>query len=301
MNRAYLAYLIALGLSLSCTPEVGLQGSTGPAGPAGSPGAMPGLSPDCPDGYTRDTNLMTIVLCKRGSDEVVKVGRKGTAFWIDRYESGVWSNEDGTGTQYGIAPSYNYPISFPGNGQSTTSLYAVSQPGVMPSVNLTWFQSNEACRAAGKRLPSTDEWFAAVRGTIDPAVDNNGATGDCVTKGSVRMTGGGSSCVSVWGAQDMVGNVEEPTQEWQVGAGSGTETGTPWPTSPAPNGYGGDGVYNVISSAYVGATATKFMPSIVIRGGEHTYGVRSGIFSTDLSSSPVQIDVRRGFRCVIPR
>lgn len=35
---------------------------------------------------------------------IVKVGTGASAFWIDRYEASVWSNRDGTGTQYGASP-----------------------------------------------------------------------------------------------------------------------------------------------------------------------------------------------------
>src|SRR6185503_7301258 len=56
--------------------------------------------PDCPVGYARDTTSMTYVMCKKGADEVVKVGRGASAFWIDRYEGSIWQNPDGTGTQY---------------------------------------------------------------------------------------------------------------------------------------------------------------------------------------------------------
>jgi hypothetical protein len=51
---------------------------------------------DCPNGYAVESGV-----CKRGGDEMVKVGRGMSAFWIDRYEMSVWSNAEGTGTQYG--------------------------------------------------------------------------------------------------------------------------------------------------------------------------------------------------------
>ena len=59
----------------------------------------------CPLGYTNDTTVTTYTVCKKGADEMVKVGTGMSAFWIDRYEASVWSNADGTGSQYGAIGS----------------------------------------------------------------------------------------------------------------------------------------------------------------------------------------------------
>jgi hypothetical protein len=65
--------------------------------------------PACPRGYEQDTSETSFVVCARGNDEVVKVGLRQGAFWIDRYEASIWSEPDGTGTQQN-AP---YPSTFP--------------------------------------------------------------------------------------------------------------------------------------------------------------------------------------------
>src|SRR5262249_12706208 len=57
--------------------------------------------PDCPLGYDHDVTIAQYLVCRRGFDEVVRVGTGATAFWADRYEASVWSNPDGSGTQYG--------------------------------------------------------------------------------------------------------------------------------------------------------------------------------------------------------
>lgn len=291
-TRLLFASTVSLCLSLSC--EVGPQGTTGPPGPAGS---SPGSSPDCPDGYVRDNISTTIIICQEGVDEVVKVGTKGSAFWIDRYEASIWQNADGTGQQYGSG-SYDYPITFPKNGQVSVSLYALSKIGIQPSQFMSWFQANEACRASGKRLPTSDEWLAAARGTLDPG-DSPGTSGACVTNAAgPRSTGAGTKCVSDWGAQDMIGNLTEWVAEWHVGVGQGTDNSQPW-----PSGFGNDTVFNVSSAAFSdsGAMATKGIPSALNRGGEYTRGVLAGIFTMDLSASPNTAEGRRGVRCVIPR
>jgi hypothetical protein len=313
--------VLAIGLGLSC------EGPPGPQGPIGPPGTIPvsatppftcsaagtgklyvstaagtprlevcdgarwtpfGGDPDCPAGYRRDAAEMNIVLCKKGVDEVVKVGSGAAAFWIDRYEASVWQNPDGSGQQYGLMLG-DYPATFPRNGQWKTPLYAVSKAGIMPSSSITWFQSNEACRASGKRLPHGDEWLAAARGTA--------ADGGCLTSGgSVRPTGQGARCVSEWGAQDMIGNLWEQTAEWFAGVGQLDTSATPWGTEIAP----GDKTFNIMSKAYgPDGGAVAGLPSIGLRGGDTVQG-GAGVFAINLNVSPVHRFTNHGFRCVIP-
>jgi formylglycine-generating enzyme required for sulfatase activity len=91
----------------------------------------------------------------------------------------------------------------------------VSVPGVTPSANVTWFQAQEACANAGKRLPTNAEWQIAATGTPDPGPDD-GAT-DCNTSAagvSPVDTGSRAKCVSSRGAFDMVGNRFEWVADW---------------------------------------------------------------------------------------
>lgn len=297
-TRLLFASTVSLCLSLSCATEVGPQGPTGPAGPTGS---SPGSSPDCPDGYTRDTSQMNIIICRQGADEIVKIGKKGSAFWIDRYEASVWDSEDGAGRQYGVNMD-DYPSSFPKNGQLTVALYALSKSGVVPSNYITWFQANEACRASGKRLPFGDEWLAAARGTLDPG-DSAGNSGACVTNAAgLRKTGGGTKCVSDWGAQDMIGNSTELTNEWFAGLGKVSDTPPAvWPNTGTD--YAGDVLLNISSgSASVsGGTGIQGLPSVALRGGDLGQRTQAGIFSINLQGSPSLSGFAGGFRCVIPR
>ena len=254
--------------------------------------------PDCPEDYTRDTTVTAFVLCKKGADEVVKVGTGGSVFWIDRYEASIWQNADGTGTQYGIKGSPPWPTTFVSNGEYTTPLYAVSAAGVAPSGEMTWFQAESACEANGKRLPTGPEWLRAARGTQDPG-SSDGTGGACVTNAAgPRNTGGGTACVTAWGAQDMIGNVFEWTAEWYAGIGTSSTTAGSWPGSA----FNSDATSNIASQAYTGNSAWQTgLPVAASRGGDWGYGTTAGRFNLDLSQAPVYADSGVGFRCVLTR
>lgn len=266
-------------------------------------------NPDCPVTYARDTANIAYVICKNGSDEVVKVGRGPSAFWIDRYEASVWDTAAANGTQYGatgptgllIAP--DYPATFPKNSQRTPTfkeVYAVSKVGVQPSASLTWFQAVEACAASGKRLPTSEEWQRAASGTNDPS-SNNGTGGACVTASAgpgARSTGQGTLCVSAWGTQDMIGNVAEMTGDWYAGVGdlsAAVQAKSNWPDAS----YGGDTTDDIASTVYSvsGATAQN-LPSVLVRGGTWGDGATAGVFNLRVSTAPSYSDHSIGFRCV---
>lgn len=292
------ALFTSLGLGLSCAVEEGAQGPTGPQGPAGpkgEPGATAGSFPDCPIGYDRDAAETQYVVCKRGIDIVVKVGSRGSAFWIDRYESSIWQQEDGSGTQYGLN-SNDYPSTFPDNGQFSTPLFALSKASVKPSGFATWFQASAACRESGKRLPTGDEWISAARGTLDPG-SSAGTNGACLTNGTgARNTGMGNGCTSAYGVQDMIGNLTEWTADWDAGVGPASGAAA-WDAT-----FNNDGTYNVNSGTIDNAAAavTGF-PSAITRGGTFAERDRSGIFNMNYLAAPSRRSADIGFRCVVPK
>jgi formylglycine-generating enzyme required for sulfatase activity len=258
--------------------------------------------PSCPEDYVQDATASGIVLCKKGTDEVVKVGANNTVFWIDRYEASIWAAANpaiGTTTQFGTTAA-DYPASFPANGEYTQPLYALSLPSVAPCLYATWFQAETACEASGKRLPTGQEWLRAARGTVDSGTaSTTGPECNCLAYSAIRNTGLGSACKSAWGAQDMIGNVPEWTAEWFAGVASSSPFGalTTWPGAD----FKGDGNWNIASSAADSSGNWVVGLPVAARrgGGEATAGSATyGRFALDLRVSPAGY---AGFRCVLTR
>jgi hypothetical protein len=201
--------------------------------------------------------------------DAVRVG----AACIDKYEASAWETTDtatidkitkgkiqtaaelSLATRRGAAGD-DYGAACPDTGNGCENLYAVSIAGVLPSGYATWFQAAAACRNAGKRLATNQEWQLAALGTPDPGTDNG--TSDCATGGVTLVnTGSRSNCVSDSGAFDMVGNTLEYVADWSEQA---NYAGCPnW--GPA---YGND-------VSCFGFTA-KPLPGVLVRGGRYQWG-----------------------------
>ena len=246
--------------------------------------------PECPPGYERAREGVPehVTLCRRGRDEMVKVGD----IWVDRYEASVWEAEDCSGTQYGVVD--NWPrgrdVDFPYHGQFRVPFFACSVSDVLPSRFLTWFQAQAVCAASGKHLITNAEWQAAVIGTLDPDV-SDGTGGTCSTSrvAGVRRTGLGEACRSYWGIEDMIGNAREWAGDW-YGQGGDEDGGV------QPVDYFQDLYWNVDAAEFQGEFATHF-PSAGQRGGSHGESTRAGAFCLILYSAPSNRGPNVGFRC----
>jgi formylglycine-generating enzyme required for sulfatase activity len=257
--------------------------------------------PECPQGYLRDESREDIILCVRGRDEMVKVGD----FWVDRYEASVWSDAACSETQYG-GGSDNYPATFPDSGSFTTPLYACSRSGVAPSRELTWFQAQAACAASGKSLITNAEWQMAVEGTMDLPADALNPTRCLTVAAGPRSTrlagshpGGGDSCISNWGAEDMIGNLWEWTSDWWQ-AGRGWMPGDGEIADSWPDGYSSDnqdGTWNLDGRAHRGDFPVNGLPAAGLRGGSWRYATQAGAFAFMVEHAPSSPGVTFGFRC----
>jgi formylglycine-generating enzyme required for sulfatase activity len=270
---------------------------------------------DCPPFYEKvqDSNILaTGYYCRRGVDEMVKVGD----FWIDRYEAVIVDealyNEgacNGSGTIYGRSDGDAHAAGFVRNGSDiTTRLYACSLPNENPSRYITWFQAQEVCGAAGKRLCTNAQWQLAAFGTADPSASDPGDDSEICniwsnskpagstwgTTNETILTGSASQCISRYGAYDMVGNLWEWTANW-YGQGVNGVGGF-----QANDGeFHGDGYWNVDNAQNNGTynPSTPAFPASALRSGNWNYGSQSGVFALLLRNGPAHWSLSIGTRC----
>jgi protein-disulfide isomerase/uncharacterized membrane protein len=109
---------------------------------------------------------------------------------------------------------------------------ATSGKHQIPATNMSWFSAKDACEASGKRLCTEAEWVTACQGKGAVDDDGDGQTADDMIEGTsypygdyhergrcwdarprgkdrLVYTGEMAGCVSVDGAYDLTGNVEE--------------------------------------------------------------------------------------------
>lgn len=270
-----------------------------------------GAPADCPAGYALDPASpvgTTVCVDAASGDEMVRVGD----FWIDRYEVSIWSGADCSGTQYGETTTDDYPpASFPDNGNFSTPLYGCSVTGVTPSRMMTWFQAQAACAASGKHLCTNAEWQSAAEGTHDPDANlglsplcNTSDTGPRATGQAGGTPGGSGSCISMWGAEDMVGNLWEWTSDWWT-AGPTWQTASGQSQCPSgctytegwPSGYGSDATWSVNGEAHDGAGYVDGIPAAALRGGRWGDESRAGVFALALRNGPSYWATYGGARC----
>lgn len=230
---------------------------------------------------------------------------------IDKYEASVWQIPDPTGVNHSLVnkvqrgkatladltaagatqlgcPFYHtdYPPSFPDDGNWTAPVYAVSVPGVLPSMCITWFQAEQACALANKRLPTNQEWQRAAAATPDPgASDDNATQCEVGLDGGftdVVPTGSRSACKSSWGAFDMIGNAHERVADW-----------VPLSQTVCP----GWDVFSDDLMCLSGVNATFRAPGALMRGGDYRDGVGAGIFAVQGDIPATDEAGFIGFRC----
>ena len=232
---------------------------------------------------------------------------------VDKYEASVWSIPpenttlvfrarhgrvtlqdliSGGATQLGTfvqasCSGEEYGAGFPVTGNWSAPLYALSVAGALPSSCITWFQAEQACRLADKRLLTNEEWQAAAAGTPDPGTDDDGATTCATTSPAPALSGARTGCVSNWGAHDMIGNVWEWTSTWMdQGAGctnyagdygddiscTGSNVAEPTPAALRSRAAAGKSHAPPPHAADV-LPISKHFPAAITRGGNFAIGL----------------------------
>ncbi len=133
------------------------------------------------------------------------------AFWIDKYEV--------TNAEFlDFAIKTGYQGEGAKEGKDWRQFFTPDK-AKFPVLFITWNDSKTYCESLGKRLPTEEEWEKAARGTDgrrypwgntwDPAKSNTYESGTR-NPGAVGEYGD----ISPYGAQDMLGNVQEWTASW---------------------------------------------------------------------------------------
>jgi hypothetical protein len=224
---------------------------------------------------------------------------------MDKYEASVWRVPDprgankglvkkirngkvkvtdlaqGGATQLGVAAD-NYAPCIDSGQNCANDVFAVSLAGVPPSAFVTWFQAQEACANAGKRLPTSAEWQVGANGTPDTGASDNGTT-DCNTFSTfaVAATGSRSGCVSARGVFDGPGNLTEWVVDWV-------------PRSTGCPNWGG---FSDDAMCISGASTTAFGPGAMLRGGDYNLGAPAGPLAVSSFLEPSASLSLIGFRC----
>ena len=231
---------------------------------------------------------------KKCSADAVQV----QAVCVDKYEASVWETTDAKtvkniqkgkiknigglamAAQHGVTGD-DYGAGCPDPGTGCKTFYAVSIPSVKPAANLTWFQAAAACRNAGKRLLTNQEWQTAALGTPDPGTDSG--TADCnIASAGPANTGSRSLCISESGAFDMVGNLWEWIADWGTVANGCDHYSA---------SYGND-------VSCVGSNTPGGLPGALLRGGDFGAGTDAGVFAISANLlNPTVSTLFFGFRC----
>lgn len=274
-NRSTLCWAIGLSLGVAFSTGAVFAGSitdTYATGDSLTAAKMDNIKNAVNDNYTRITTSSGTCQGNDSTDIMVRVG----PLCVDKYEAKIYTAKTGGSAVATPGTACNV------NGNDCT--YAArSVLGVTPSSSVTWFQAQQACGNAGKRLLTNAEWQMAAAGTSETTCN--------LTSGVVGNTGA-TVCASRWLVNDMVGNLNEWVADWVPGSTANVGGGTTLNTSA----YGDDAVSG-INVAYSAGAPVEALPAALYRGGAYGASTAGGVFSLNAAESPAFSGPNVGFRC----
>jgi hypothetical protein len=177
----------------------------------------------------------------------------------------------------------------------TSACSAESQPDTTPWRFVTRDQALQMCARSGKRIPTSEEWYALSLGMAGVEQHCN------INENRVSETGKHLECKSPHGAYDLVGNVWEWVSDDVI---NGTYKSSQVPES----GY----VAQVDASGMATLTSTDAQDLFgkdyfwsrtegaygIIRGGYYDSGTDAGVYTVHADTVPTTASIGIGFRCV---
>lgn len=175
---------------------------------------------------------------------------------------------------------------------NTKNCFAVSTQNATPWNYISLPQAQRMCAQTGKRLPSSNEWYAYALGS-DPD--------SCVVDSKTSANTGISSCISSVGAEDVIGNLWEWVDESVV---EGNFNGQTLPGEGYVSSVDADGIALTSSESpdtLYGEDYFWSKPEGVygmIRGGFYGSGRDAGLYTVNASVQTSLATLGIGFRCV---
>ena len=170
--------------------------------------------------------------------------------------------------------------------------FAVSEPNRDPWNYISLSQAQQMCAAAGKRLPTNNEWYAYALGTDAES---------CVINARTFSKTGNAECVSSVGAIDVIGNLWEWVDENVV---EGAFNGQTLPEEGYVASVDADGIALTSTASPMELYGEDYFWSKeqgvygMIRGGFYGSGADAGLYTTNASVETSLTTLGIGFRCI---
>lgn len=202
---------------------------------------------------------------------------------------------------YEVSTGEKCPVSNPEQMLSTIKNYETkeclseSKAQATPWRFVTRDQAMQLCARSGKRLPTSEEWYALSLGMTDVERTCN------VDSKNVGITGAKTECVSPHGTYDIVGNVWEWVSDDVI---DGTYKAAKLPESGYVAQVDSSGMATVRSTDPQELFGKDYFWSRpdgaygIIRGGYYDSGTDAGVYTVHADTLPTTASAGIGFRCI---